>query len=132
MVGRQEIQLQVSLGFVHLEKLGGWSQVFIATPPPPPEGCVVCVQWESSVAPPGSQEEDAADGQVGQQHEEPDSWREGIQEGEVAGLPTLQHTHTYTHTLVNGLRLGLGDNIYFFKSQCFSISINLDSYQYIA
>lgn len=38
---------------------------------------------------PCSQEEHTADSQVGEQHEEPDSWREGIEEGEVTRLPTL-------------------------------------------
>lgn len=38
---------------------------------------------------PCSQEEHAADSQVGEQHEEPDSWREGVEEGEVTWLPTL-------------------------------------------
>lgn len=38
---------------------------------------------------PCSQEEHTADSQVGKQHEEPDSWREGIEEGEVTRLPTL-------------------------------------------
>lgn len=41
---------------------------------------------------PCSQEENAADSQVGEQHEEPDSWREGIEEGEVARLPALEQT----------------------------------------
>lgn len=41
---------------------------------------------------PCSQEENTADSQVGEQHEEPDSWREGIEEGEVARLPALVHT----------------------------------------
>lgn len=38
---------------------------------------------------PCSQEENTADSQVGEQHEEPDGWREGIKEGEVARLPAL-------------------------------------------
>lgn len=38
---------------------------------------------------PCGQKEHTADGQVGEQHEEPDSWREGIEEGEVSRLPTL-------------------------------------------
>lgn len=38
---------------------------------------------------PCSQEEHTADSQVGEQHEEPDSWREGIEEGEVTWLPPL-------------------------------------------
>lgn len=41
---------------------------------------------------PCSQEENTADSQVGEQHEEPDSWREGIEKGEVARLPALVHT----------------------------------------
>lgn len=41
---------------------------------------------------PCSQEEHAADSQVGEQHEEPDSWREGVEEGEVARLPALAQT----------------------------------------
>lgn len=43
---------------------------------------------------PGSEEEDTADGEVGQQHEEPDSRRERIQEGEVAWFSPLEHIHT--------------------------------------
>lgn len=43
---------------------------------------------------PGGEEEDAADGEVGQQHEEPDSRRERIQEGEVTWFTTLKHTRT--------------------------------------
>lgn len=42
---------------------------------------------------PGCEEEDAADGEVSQKHEEPDSRRERVQEGEVARLTTLKHTH---------------------------------------
>lgn len=38
---------------------------------------------------PCSQEEHTADSQVGEQHEEPDSWREGIEEGEIPRLPPL-------------------------------------------
>lgn len=41
---------------------------------------------------PCSQEENTADSQVGEQHEEPDSWGEGIEEGEVARLPSLEQT----------------------------------------
>ena len=44
---------------------------------------------------PGGEEEDAADGEVSQEHEEPDGRREGIKEGEVAWFTTLDtHTHT--------------------------------------
>lgn len=43
---------------------------------------------------PCHQKEDATDSQVGQKHEEPDSRGEGIQKGEVAWSPTLEHTHT--------------------------------------
>lgn len=42
---------------------------------------------------PGGEEEDAADGEVGQQHEEPDSRGEGIQEGEVTRFTTLKLTN---------------------------------------
>lgn len=38
---------------------------------------------------PCSQEEHTADSQVGKQHEEPDSWRERIEEREVTRLPPL-------------------------------------------
>lgn len=41
---------------------------------------------------PCSQEEYTADSQVGEQHEEPDGRREGIEEGEVTRLPTLIQT----------------------------------------
>lgn len=41
---------------------------------------------------PCSQEEHTADSQVGEQHEEPDSWREGIEEGEVTWLTTLRES----------------------------------------
>ncbi len=47
---------------------------------------------------PGGEEEDAADGEVGQQHEEPDSRRERIQEGEVTWFTTLKHTDTHRQT----------------------------------
>lgn len=43
---------------------------------------------------PCSQEEYTADSKVGEQHEEPDSWREGIEEGEVTRLPTLVQRDT--------------------------------------
>lgn len=39
---------------------------------------------------PSNQEEDAADGQVGEQHEEPDAGGKGVQEGEVARLAALE------------------------------------------
>lgn len=39
---------------------------------------------------PSHQEEDAADGQVGEQHEEPNPGGKGIQEREVAGFAALQ------------------------------------------
>lgn len=45
---------------------------------------------------PGHQKEDAADSQVGQEHEEPDSRGEGIQEGEVTRPTSLKHTQTHT------------------------------------
>lgn len=38
---------------------------------------------------PGGQEQDAADGQVGEKHEEPHGRGEGVQEGEVARLAAL-------------------------------------------
>ena len=53
---------------------------------------------------PGHQKEDAADSQVGQKHEEPDTRREGIQEGEVAWPTSLKHTHTHTHIHSSGLK----------------------------
>lgn len=43
---------------------------------------------------PGGEEEDAADGEVGQQHEEPNGRRERVQEGEVTRFPTLKHNDT--------------------------------------
>lgn len=39
---------------------------------------------------PSHQEEDAADGQVGEQHEEPHTGGKGVQEGEIARLAALQ------------------------------------------
>lgn len=51
--------------------------------------CFVCAL--SSV--PGHKKEDATDSQVGQKHEEPDSWGKGIQEREVAWPPSLKKTH---------------------------------------
>lgn len=44
---------------------------------------------QQAVGSPGSQEQDAADGQVGKKHEEPHSRGEGVQEGEVARLAPL-------------------------------------------
>lgn len=41
------------------------------------------------VGSPGSQEQDATDGQIGKKHEEPNGRREGVQEGKVAGLAAL-------------------------------------------
>lgn len=43
---------------------------------------------------PGCEEEDAADGKVGQQHEEPNGWREWVQEGEVSWFTALKHRQT--------------------------------------
>lgn len=43
---------------------------------------------------PSHQKENTADSQVGQKHEEPHSWGEGIQEGEVAWSTSLKHTIT--------------------------------------
>lgn len=53
-----------------------------------------CKQLTDTDVLPGGEEEDAADGEVSQQHEEPDSRREGIQEGEVTWFTTLKHTQT--------------------------------------
>lgn len=49
----------------------------------------------TSVSPglPCSQEEDAAHGQVGEQHEEPHGGGEGVEEGEVARLAALMWRH---------------------------------------
>lgn len=49
----------------------------------------------ASVSPglPCSQEEDAAHGQVGEQHEEPHGGGEGVEEGEVARLAALMWRH---------------------------------------
>lgn len=44
---------------------------------------------QPAVDSPGSQEQDAADSQVGEKHEEPHSRGEGVQEGEVARLAAL-------------------------------------------
>lgn len=55
---------------------------------------VQCLSLMSSL--PGHQKEDAADSQVGQKHEEPDTRGEGIQEGEVAWPTSLKHTQTHT------------------------------------
>lgn len=51
-----------------------------ASSPPPPS---------QAVDPPGGQEQDATDGQIGKKHEEPHSRRERVQEGKVAGLAAL-------------------------------------------
>lgn len=59
----------------------------------------------SVVCLPRHQKEDAAHSQVGQQHEEPNSRGEGIQEGEVAGPPSLQDAHRRTQANTNNRRL---------------------------
>lgn len=68
---------------------------------PPPSSLVShliseCVLLVCSL--PGHQKEDAADSQVGQEHEEPDSRGEGIQEGEVTRPASLKHTGRHKHT----------------------------------
>lgn len=60
--------------------------------------CTDCILRLSSL--PGYQKENAADSQVGQKHEEPNSRWEGIQEGEVAWPTSLKdNTHTMTSLL---------------------------------
>lgn len=53
---------------------------------------------------PCSQEEYTADSQVGEQHEEPDGRREGVQEGEVTRFTTLKHTNIMSPVAVTTQR----------------------------
>lgn len=56
---------------------------------------------------PGCEEEDAADGKVGQQHEEPNGWRERVQEGEVSWFTALKHTdRPKVNIMVSSIRSG--------------------------
>lgn len=76
-----------------------WHQSLLNHPlllPPPPHAVPrVDTRWrcedrEGKERVPSHQEEDTADSQVSQKHEEPDSWREGVQKGEIARSASLE------------------------------------------